>query len=427
MNKKTKMALTILLIIAIGAGALIFIRELKNREPQVAKEEDLGAAVETAEVQKGDFEIIYNYSGTAEYAGKRKISSQIGGEIINIYVREGQKVEKGDLLARIDDQELKNNLSSAETAVREAEIALKKAELAKDISRNNLAESKAAIKEAESNYSQWQSDYERDKKLYQKNAIAKAKFEQTKTQFQKAAAQLERVQATLSSAKKSVEIAGLDVETTVERLKKSRNELENARLKFKDTEIRSPISAEIVNEFAEVGEVTAAGQPLFEIAKSDRVEIKIQVGMSDLNQLKIGTKALISSPALEQKEFKAVISKIGSTADSKSRTTEVTLKLKENINLKDGAFVSAALIAEGLTDVLIVPEKAIFNYQAASHVYLIKDGRAVRQKIETTVTNGYQTVVTSFLSEGDQIAVTNLNDLQDKTKVYLSEQENGDD
>jgi len=233
MNKKTKMALTILLIIAIGAGALIFIRELKNREPQVAKEEDLGAAVETAEVQKGDFEIIYNYSGTAEYAGKRKISSQIGGEIINIYVRESQKVEKGDLLARIDDQELKNNLSSAETAVREAEIALKKAELAKDISRNNLAESKAAIKEAESNYSQWQSDYERDKKLYQKNAIAKAKFEQTKTQFQKAAAQLERVQATLSSAKKSVEIAGLDVETTVERLKKSRNELENARLKFK--------------------------------------------------------------------------------------------------------------------------------------------------------------------------------------------------
>jgi len=427
MNKKIKMGLTILLIIVIGAGALIFIRQLKNREPQVAEEQDLGTAVETARVQKDDFEIIYNYSGTAEYAGKRKISAQIGGEITNIYVKEGQKVEKGDLLVRIDDQELKNNFASAETAVREAEIALKKAKLAKEISRNNLAESKAALKEAESNYSQWQNDYERDKKLYQKNAIAEAKFEQTKTQFQKAAAQLERVKAALASAEKSVEIADLDVETTAEKLKKVKNELENAQLKLNDTEIRSPISAEIVNEFAEVGEVKAAGQALFEIAESDMVEIKVQVGMNDLRKLEIGTKAIISSPVLEQKELEAVISKIASTADSKSRTTEVTLELKDKINLKDGAFVSVSLIAEEINNALVVPEKAIFNYQAAPHVYLIKDGRAVRQKIETGATNGYQTVVTSSLSEGDQIAVTNLNDLQDKTKVYLSDQENGDD
>lgn len=427
MNKKIKIALTILLIIAIGVGALIFIRQLKNREAQVAKEQELGVAVETAEVQRDDFEIIYNYSGTAEYAGKRKISAQIGGEIINIYVKEGQKVEKGDLLAKIDDQELMNNLSSAEIAVKEAEIALKKAKLARDISRNNLAESKAALKEAESNYSQWQSDYKRDKKLYQKNAIAEAKFEQTKTQLQKAAAQLERTKAALASAEKSVEIAGLDVETAVEKLKKARNEFENIRLKFKDTEIRSPISAEIIREFAEAGEFTAAGQPLFEIAESNRVEIKVQVGINDLSKLKLGSKAVVSSPALKQKEVKAVVSEIGSTADPKSRKTEVTLELKNNINLKDGAFVSVSLISEKLTEVLIVPEKAIFYYQAAPHVYLIKDGRAVRQKIETGASNGYQTVVSSSLSEKDQIAVTNLNDLQDKTKVYLSEQKNGDD
>jgi len=427
MNKKIKIGLTILLIIVIGAGALIFIRQLKNREPQVAEEKDLGTAVETAKVQKDDFEIIYNYSGTAEYAGKRKISAQIGGEITNIYVKEGQKVEKGDLLVKIDGQELKNNLSSAEAVVKEAEIALKKAKLAKEISRNNLAESQAALKEAESNYYQWQNDYERDKKLYQKNAIAEAKFEQTKTQFQKAGAQLERAKAALGSAEKSVEIADLDVETTAERLKKARNELENSRLKFKDTEIRSPISAEIVNEFAEEGEFTTAGQPLFEIAESDRVEIKVQIGMNSLQKLNVGSKALISSPALKQKEAEAVVSEISSTTDPKTRTTEVTLELKDNIKLKDGAFVSAALIVEKLTDVLIVPEKAIFNYQAAPHVYLIKEGIAVRQRVETGASNGYQTVVTSSLSEGDQIAVSNLNDLQDRTKVYLSEQENGDD
>ena len=428
MTKKIKMTLTILLIIVIGAAALIFIRQLRNREPQMTEEQNLGVAVETAEVKKDDFKIIYNYSGTAEYAGKRKLSAQIGGEITDIYVEEGDKIKKGDLLAKIKDQEIKNNLNSAETAVKEAEIALKKAEISKEISENNLTESRAALNEAQSNYSQWKSDYERDKKLYQKNAIAEAKFEQTKTQFKKAAAQVERMKAAAASAEKSVEIAELDIENSREKLKKAENELENARLKLKDTELRSPITAKIVRDFAEEGEFTGMGQPLFKIAQPDRLEVKVQVGMKDLNKLKIGTKALISSPAFKNINLEAEISEIASTADPKSRTTEVTFNLKKNnLSLKDGSFVSAALVAESYEGVLIIPEKAVFEYQNKDHVYLIKEGKAVRKKVETGVSNGYYTIVNSSLAAGDIIAVSNLNDLQDKQNVYLSEQENGDD
>lgn len=428
MTKKIKMVLTILLIIVIGAAALIFIRQLKNREPQMAEEQNLGVAVETAAVKKDDFKIIYNYSGTAEYAGKRKISAQIGGEITDIYVEEGEKIKKGDLLAKIDDQELKNNLKSAQTAVKEAEIALKKAKISKEISENNLLESRAALNEAQSNYSQLKSDYERDKKLYQKDAIAEAKFEQTKTQFQKAAAQLERSKAAAASAEKSVEIAELDIENSREKLKKAENELENTRLKLKDTELRSPITAKVVRDFAEEGEFTGMGQPLFEIAQPDQLEVKVQVGMKDLSKLKVGTKALISSPAFKNRTLEAEISEIASTANPKSRTTEVTINIKENnLNLKDGSFVSAALIVESYEDVLIIPEKAIFEYQNEAHVYLIEEGKALRKKIETGAGNGYYTIVNSSLKEGDKVAVSNLNDLQDKQNVYLSEKGNGDD
>ncbi|TDO94364.1 RND family efflux transporter MFP subunit [Halanaerobium saccharolyticum] len=428
MNKKAKMGLTILLIIIIGAAALIFIRQLKNREAQMDEEQNLGVPVETTEVKKDDFQIIYNYSGTVEYAGKRKISAQIGGEITDIYVEEGDEIKKGELLAKIDDEELKNNLNSAQAAVKEAKIALKKTKLSKEISENNLIESRAALNEAQSNYSQWKSDYERDKKLYQKNAIAEAKFEQTKTQFKKAAAQVERMKAAAASAEKSVEIAELNIKNSREKLKKAENEFENARLKLKDTEVKSPITAKVVREFAEEGEFTGVGQPLFEIAQPDRFEVKVQVGMQDLNKLKIGTKALISSPVLENENLKAEISEIASAADPRSRTTEVTISLKvNNLSLKDGDFVSAALVAESYKDVLIIPEKAIFNYQNKSYVYLIEEGKAVRKKIKRGASNGYYTIVKSSLAAGDKIAVSNLNDLQDNVKVYLSEQENGDD
>ena len=428
MTKKIKTTLIILLIIAIGAAALIFITQLKNREAELTEDENLGVAVETAAVKKENFQIIYNYSGTAEYKGKRKLSAEIGGEITDIYVEEGEKIKKGDLLAKIDDQKLKNNLNSAQTAVQEAKIAVKKAEVSKEISENNLRESRAALNEAQSNYSQWKSDYERDKKLYQKDAIAEAKFEQTKTQFEKAGAQLERMKAAAASAEKSVEIADLDIENSREKLKKAENELENARLKLKDTELRSPITAKVLRDFAEEGEFTGVGQPIFELAQPERLEVKVQVGMKDLNKLKVGTKALISSPVLKQKNLEAEISEIASTADPKSRTTEVTINLKEkNLNLTDGSFVSAALVVESFEDILIIPERAIFEYQNEAHVYLIEEGKALRKKIETGAGNGYYTIVTSSLKEGDKIAVSNLNDLQDKQNVYLSEQENGDD
>lgn len=428
MKKKIKTSVIIVILIVIGIASLFFIRALRNREPQVAEENNLGVPVETAAVKKDDFEIIFKHSGTVKYLNRTKISPKIGGEITEIYVEEGDQVEAGQILAKIDDQELKNNLDSAQSAVEEAEIAVKKAEISKEISENNLRESRAALNEAQSNYSQWKSDYERDKKLYQKDAIAEAKFEQTKTQFEKAGAQLERMKAAAASAEKSVEIADLDIENSREKLKKAENELENARLKLKDTELRSPITAKVLRDFAEEGEVTGVGQPLFEIAQPERLEVKVQMGMKDLNKLKVGTKALISSPVLKQKNLEAEISEIASTADPKSRTTEVTINLKEkNLNLTDGSFVSAALVAESYEDVLIIPEKAIFEYQNEAHVYLIEEGKALRKKIETGAGNGYYTIVTSSLKEGDKIAVSNLNDLQDKQNVYLSEQENGDD
>ncbi|RAK08483.1 RND family efflux transporter MFP subunit [Halanaerobium saccharolyticum] len=428
MNKKAKMGLTILLIIIIGAAALIFIRQLKNRKLQMGEEQNLGVPVETTEVKKDDFQIIYNYSGTVEYAGKRKISAQIGGEITDIYVEEGETLKKGDLLAKIEDQKLKNNLNSAQAAVKEAENVLKKAKLSKEISENNLIESRAALNEAQSNYSQWKSDYNRDKKLYHKNAIAEAKFEQTKTQFKKAAAQIEKMKAAVASAEKSVEIAELNIKNSREKLKKAENEFENARLELKDTEIKSPITAKVVREFAEEGELIGVGQPLFEIARPERLEVKVQVGMKDLNKLKVGTKVLISFPALKNRNLEAEISEIDSTADLRSRTTEVTIIFKENnLTLKDGSFVAAALVAESYKDVIIIPERAIFNYQNKSHVYLIEEGKAVRKKIKKGASNGYFTIVRSSLAPGDKIAVSNLNDLQDKQKVYLSEQENGDD
>lgn len=428
MKKKIKTSVIIVILIVIGIASLFFIRALRNREPQVAEENNLGVPVETAAVKKDDFEIIFKHSGTVKYLNRTKISPQIGGEITEIYVEEGDQVEAGQILAKIDDQELKNNLDSVQSAVEEAEINFEKVKLAKIVAENNLLESKAALREAQSDWQQWQNDYERDKKLYQADAIAEAKFEQTKTQYQKAQARLERMRSSVSSAEKAVEMAELDIESAEKKLRKSRNEQKNAEIKLKDSEIKAPTASRLINSYLEVGENVGTAQVVFETAQTNAVEIRVELGMKELRQVNPGTKAVIYYGQNDKNIIESEISEIDQTADPISRTTEVTIPVtNENNEFRDGDFAAVEITAESVKEALIVQNKAIFNFKGEPHVYLIRDGKAARIKIETGLSDGYFTVVKDGLNEGDQIAVTNINDLQNDTAVYLSRRENGDD
>jgi len=428
MKKKIKTSVIIVILIVIGISALLFIRALRNREPQVAEEKKLGVPVETAVVKKDNFEIVFKHSGTVKYLNRTKLSSQIGGEITEIYVEEGDQVEAGQILAKIDDQELKNNLDSAQSGVEEAEINFEKVKLAKLVAENNHLESKAALREAQSDWQQWQNDYQRDKKLYQADAIAEAKFEQTKTQYQKAQARLERMKSSVSSAEKAVEIAELDIDSAEKKLEKSKNELKNADLKLKDSEIKAPSSSRIINSYIEVGENVGTAHVIFETAHTNVLEISAELGMKELRQVNPGTKAVIYYGQNDQNIIESEISKIDQASDPISRTTEVTIPVSnENNEFRDGDFAAVEITAESVNDALIIPNKAIFNFKGEPHVYLIRDGKAERIKIETGLSDGYFTVVKDGLNEEDQIAVTNINDLQNDTAVYLFRRENGDD
>ncbi len=428
MKKNKRTIIIIALIIVFGAAALFFIIQLRNRAPEQSAELNLGVPVETETVIRDDFEIVYNYSGTAEYKDKTKISARMSGEIEEIYVEEGDEVEQGQLLAKIDDQELLNKADSAKESIKEAEAALKKAELSREISENNLAESRASLREAESEYNQVENDYQRDKKLYEENAIAKAKFEQTKTLYEKAEAGLQRINTGVKSAEKRIEIAELDIENAESRLEKSKNELKNIKLQLDYTEIRAPLSAKILNKFIERGEITAAAHPVFEAAETEKIEIVSYIGMKDIANLREGSKVLISYSGYSEMKIKAEITEISPISNPKTRTTEVRIILdNENSYLKDGMAVSAEITAERRENVLIVPNKAIFEFESAPHVYVIKDGIAERRRIERGISDGHYTVVKSALNENEIIVVSNINDLRDGAKIYLPDQQNGDD
>ena len=431
MKKNIKKYLLIALIIVLGIAALLFIIQLRNREAEKREKLDLGVAVETYQLKEADLEISLNYSGTVSYLNKARISPKIAGEIIDIYVEEGQEVEAGEVLAKLDDRELKNNLSKAEMAKQEAELAYRKAELSLENSKNNLEQSKAALNEAKSDLVQWRKDYQRDKKLYEEDVIAKVKFEQTATQYQKVRSRVQSMEAAVKSARTAIKIAESDLEIIQSQLSRAESELNNAGIRLENTEIKAPFSGVILDKIAEKGEFAASSQPLFMASKSlDLVEIESYIGMNDLSKIDLGTEAEITFSNLKGEKYRAEISEISPISNPQNRTTKIKFKVENREqHLKDGMAASVKIIAERFENELILPEKAVFEFRDQAHVYVIKDSKAEFRKVELGSSDGHSTVVKSGLEENEIVAISNINELRDGAAVYLGREknENGDD
>ena len=431
MQKNLKKYLIIALIIFVGIAVLIFIIQLRNREVEKREGLDLGVPVETYQLKEDDLEIILNYSGTVSYLNKARISPQISGEIIDIYVAEGQEVEAGEVLAKIDDREIKNNLRQAEMIKHEAELAFKKAELSLENSKNNLKQSKASLDEAKSDLSQWRKDYQRDKKLYEEDVIAKVKFEQTETQYQKARSRVKSMEAAVNSAKTAITIAESDIEIRESQLSRTENELDNARIRLENTEIKAPFSGVILDTIAEKGEIAVNSQPVFLASNSlNQVEVKSYIAMNDLSKIGLGTEAEITFSNLKGEKYRAEIIEISPISNPQNRTTKIKFKVDNSEQiLKDGMAASLKIIAEKIENELIIPEEAIFEFRDKAHVYVIKDSQAELKKVELGISDGHSAVVKSGLEEDEIVAVSNINELRDGAAVYLSREknENGDD
>ncbi|ADQ14206.1 efflux RND transporter periplasmic adaptor subunit [Halanaerobium hydrogeniformans] len=431
MKKNFKKYLIIALIIIVGIAALLLIIQLRNREAEKREELDLGVPVETYQLRKDDLEIILNYSGTVSYLNKARIFPQTQGEIIDIYVEEGQNIEAGEVLAKLDDREIRNNLSQAEMAKQETELAYKKAELSLENSKNNLVQSRAALNEAKSDLEQWRKDYQRDKKLYEEDVIARVKFEQKENQYLKARSRVESLEAALNIARTAITIAESDLEIRESQLNRAESELENARIRLDNTEVKAPFSGIILDKISEKGEMAASSQPIFLVSKSvEQIEVESHIGMSDLNKIAIGTEAEITFSNLKGEKFRTEISEISPISNPQNRTPKIKFKIdnREQV-LKDGMAASLKIIADKIENELIIPNQAIFEFRDQAHVYVIKDSQAELRKIEPGISDGHSTVVEGGLNENEIVAVSNINELRDGAAVYLrSEQiENGDD
>lgn len=262
------------------------------------------------------------------------IKARVAGELMDMRLKEGDVVQAGQVLGRIDPTEYQRRLRQAQETADAAKAQI-------DIA---------------------QRQYDNNKALVDQGFISKTALESSFSNLQTA-------QATFRAAQ-----AGADV----------------ASKALDDSVLRAPFAGQVSARFAQSGERMGVDAKVLEILDISHFEVETTISATDSTGLKIGQEALLKVEGSTQ-TFKAVLTRINPSAQTGSRSVLAYLQLKDTQGLRQGLFVQGTLNLTKRT-VLCIPIKDIQNYKAEPFVQIIDAGLVKHQSIKTGI-SGYLSTI----------------------------------
>ncbi len=403
-RQKRKRRLQIGAILIILAGAIAWGMGLFSGE-------DL-PKVGTATVEKETIVEKVTASGELQPAKQIRITADVSGEVIELPVKEGQKVQKGELLARI-------NPDTYEASVEQATASLNNA-------KANLANAKAQLRRAKAQLENARTKFKRNKKLFEKDAIAEAEYQQIKSNYE---TQKQQVKA----SEQTVEASRYNVQSAEARLQEAKDNLRKTR-------IYAPINGTISKLSVEAGERVVGtrqmeGTELMRVADMNRMQMMVEVNENDIISIREGDTAEIEVDAFVDDVFKGVVNQVGSSSASSGETSagsgtgqvtnfEVELDVLRSsyeslidttrqipTPFRPGMSGMARIRTDRVKDALAVPILAVTTRQQTQSrderleevVFKLKGDRAVRKGVQTGIQDNYSIQVLSGLEVGDTV------------------------
>jgi HlyD family secretion protein len=283
--------------------------------------------------ENGTGEQFIRVSGNIE-ATLADVGFKTPGRIVNRYYEEGDWVEKGKVLARLDDEDLRNRLEVARATLVSAQSRLDK--LLAGSRPEEIRDAEAALNQAKFDLDNKQIQYDRMKVLYEKRVIPKETYDNTETALKVARATLERATQTLLLVKEGPRKEDIDDARAQVVQAKASLKLTETQLSY--TVIYSPFSGVVLVKSGEVGEVVNPGTPILTLGDIENVWLKAYISETDLGKVKWGQEVIVTTDLRPKKEYKGRISFISSQAEftPKSIQTEkerVTLVYRIKIDI----------------------------------------------------------------------------------------------
>ncbi len=344
------------------------------------------APIEAVAVVRSDLSLLAEATGTLQPWRQVEVSVEVGGKVAWRGVEEGQKVEAGSVLLRLDDQDRQIELAEAE-----AELLKVRAGYAVSFAIQRNAETHAeteSLREAAS----MEEEYLEAQRLFEQGVIAEKKLIQAQRRYD--------VAQMLTGSQRD------EVQAATAGLAQAEQRVERAQLSLARTSLRAPFAGRIADVEIEVGQQIGVGQRCFLLLDDSRVKVDVDVLEADVVLLEQGAPAKVRIPALQDTVLMGTIYSINPRVDPVTGTGRVTVVIGNPEGaLMPGLFAFVELETARLSGRLVVPTAAVLVRQGRDMVFRVQNGLVLWTYVETGARSGDLVEIEDGLSEDDVVAV----------------------
>lgn len=392
-------------------------------------------------------------NGYVVAARRAALSSDVPGRIVELSVREGSVVKKGDIVARLYADEYRASLLRAEADLLAANAGVQRSQAASEASRAELAQSEAATVTAKAQRDEavalrvWAEGELRRVEDMQRSGIGSDRdVLRAKTDLDAAAARVASQEAGVAASESAtatarerllVAAADLDVSKAQAEVAKASRDL--ARATLDKTDVRAPFDGIVVLKDAEVGEVvspnvqggsTARGA-VCTMVDFDSLEVQANVPETTLPSVQLGAPADVFLDAFPDDRYEGVVDRIWPTADRQKATVEVRVRLvQRDDRLRPEMGVRVVFRSSGETATaagpakrnIVVPEQAIVQLGGKSGAFVIERDTVRFAAVEAGEHRGGRVAIEAGLTPGQRIVLDPPPSLQDGGRVRLVDQ-----
>ena len=290
-----------------------------------ARKKPKGESVETEKVALREIREIVSASGKIFPEKEIKISSDVSGEIVELYVEEGDSVKAGQILAKIDPEAYVSAVERANASVSGA-----KSEVSR--SKSAIENSTAQIEQIKSQLENTRRIHERNKKLMADGVISAQDFENSESTLTQLEANLRSAEATYRSSQQAAQSAQFNVASAEASLKEIKTSLSRTTIAAPAAGIISKLNVEQGERV--VGTIQMTGTEMMRIANFNSMEVQVEVSENDILRVSLGDTATIEVDAYLDKKFKGVVTEMASSAANTGATQVLTSDQVTNFVVK---------------------------------------------------------------------------------------------
>jgi HlyD family secretion protein len=376
----------------------------------------------TVRVEKGSIRVAVSSTGQVVSNLDVEIKCKASGQVIKLPFDISDQVKKGDLLVELDPvdekrkvKQAKISLSSSQARLMQSKVNLRIAQKDLDIERKSA---EAALKSAEAQAKDARTKAERMKKLFEKKLASQEEMDTAETASIQTEVDLENAQIRMEQLpikEQELEIRRQDVRLAESQMKTNKIDLSLAEQRLKDTKVFSPIDGVVSERNVQSGQIISSGisnvgggTRVMVLSDLTRLFILASVDESDIGKVELGQKVFITADAFPGKRFFGEIERIAAKGINVSNVVTFEVKIevqgRDKLLLKPEMTANVEIIVAEKEEALLVPSEAVLGKEQEHSVRVKKDDGSLEERpVQTGISDGVVTEITSGLNQGDTV------------------------